>query len=461
MHEIEKLDKILRERAKKGNKLPPKIEQRIHGMRGNALPQPAPKDFAEGIRKASHQATMDQRQLTISNLSLDVEPTDLGNFFKGYDVESISIAYDSITDVPTGSAYVDFKATEAANGAMQALNGKMLLGKVVVLEVSKAGSNVAEVDAEVPDAIIVLSDDEDDDDDAVAAQDAGVMTLDLRPKQVMTYDSVGEKDFPILISDDESTSFSDVHEPLTPASDISESVNLGNPTKTDSKSKIPYESTRARDLARRIQKWTETEPKFVKINVRAASHFQTLVEEGGDFIRFKGRLPRKKRRDRILEHRASLVRPRSPEPDDEPKESNDVPMEIEAEPESVSEGSGDRFLPVYTDQHTDQDQLKLVRDYLDMQNAQRANYNLQPLELWAPEIGPLTSNTIIDPEGEPDRKVTKDYIAEAARWNDAVAKGHLKLQQEMTARARNKAYGLSVRKFQIPLRRSARLQAKN
>lgn len=109
----------------------PELEEYLSNMRGQALPQSAPAEVSAAIREAMRMAASEERQLLLSNLPLDVTAVRIDRFFAGFDVESIAIAYDSITEMPVGTAHVDMKTSEDAEAALDRLSGKSMMGRRV------------------------------------------------------------------------------------------------------------------------------------------------------------------------------------------------------------------------------------------------------------------------------------------------------------------------------------------
>lgn len=109
------------------------LERYMSHMRGQALPQSPPPEFVATMRNAMRKAASEGRQLILSNLQLDFTAVDIDRFFDGFEVETIAIAFDSITELPTGFANIDFHTPVDAQLAVQYLHGKDLKGKKVTL----------------------------------------------------------------------------------------------------------------------------------------------------------------------------------------------------------------------------------------------------------------------------------------------------------------------------------------
>ena len=128
------IDALLRLQAKQQRArrdMDPELEEYLSNMRGQAIPQSAPAAVSAAIREAMRKAASEERQLWLSNLPLDVTAVRIDRFFAGFDVESIAIAYDSITEMPVGTAHVDMKTSEDAEAALHRLSGKSIMGKRV------------------------------------------------------------------------------------------------------------------------------------------------------------------------------------------------------------------------------------------------------------------------------------------------------------------------------------------
>ena len=110
------------------------LEAYMQSMRGQALPQSPPGAFLAAIQKAMRKAAGERRQLVVSNLPLDVTAVGIGRFFGALQVEMIAIAYDSITDLPTGFANVDFNTAKDAQAALKYFSETSLRGEMVTLE---------------------------------------------------------------------------------------------------------------------------------------------------------------------------------------------------------------------------------------------------------------------------------------------------------------------------------------
>jgi RNA recognition motif-containing protein len=429
MHEIETLDRILREGAKKGNKLPAKIVQRIHGMRGNALPQPAPKEFAVAIRKQTSRAVTDQRQVTITDLSLDVEAADIEKFFKEFEVESISMAYDSITDLPAGRAYVDFKARHEARQAVLILNGRTLSEKAVRLEISKESPFDAEDGFDAPDAILILSDDDDAD-----ADDSGVSLPALESDASMANDLHGGRDEPIVISDDEIDTLGNVLDRSLPASRSAQTASGPKKSRKLRKPRWPSALKKARKLAIRVATGT-TKPHGVTTDNPS---FNAAIDESHDIVTVQDRKDPENRADIKQANRAVKLAQHI--------DTRSDSIDVDEDSASLSEASLNQSRRIEPSQDTYQDELQLVRDYMDMQNAQRAKYDLKALQLRESEFEIMRSNTIVDPEGCPERAVGRKYMRQARKWYAAMNNERDGARRSLRKRARRDALAVFTRK---------------
>ena len=110
--------------------------EHLLGMRGHALPQPAPAGFSAVVRSSTQEAVSEKRQILLRGLSLNANAADVATLFAGYLVESIAIAYDSATELPTGLATIDMSTTENAQAAVQHLSEKTILEKKITLELN-------------------------------------------------------------------------------------------------------------------------------------------------------------------------------------------------------------------------------------------------------------------------------------------------------------------------------------
>ncbi|EEP79469.1 hypothetical protein UREG_04315 [Uncinocarpus reesii 1704] len=77
------------------------------------------------------------RRLYIGNLAYATTEGELKEFFKGFNVESVSIPVNPRTDRPVGYAFVDLATAQEAQAAIAALTGKDILERRVSVQIAR------------------------------------------------------------------------------------------------------------------------------------------------------------------------------------------------------------------------------------------------------------------------------------------------------------------------------------
>lgn len=106
----------VRSTAPIGNQLTQLAEHQL-GMRGQALSQPAPATFAAIVRESTRSALTEKRQITLTNLSLDANAADIEALFADFVVETIVVAFDSVTALPHRASYSRHDHTPRCSGS--------------------------------------------------------------------------------------------------------------------------------------------------------------------------------------------------------------------------------------------------------------------------------------------------------------------------------------------------------
>lgn len=74
----------------------------------------------------------------VSNLNFQIETNTLKNLFEPYgEVTSALVVRDKMSDKSRGFGFVEMKEEEAANAAITVLNGQIIDGKALMINVSK------------------------------------------------------------------------------------------------------------------------------------------------------------------------------------------------------------------------------------------------------------------------------------------------------------------------------------
>lgn len=84
------------------------------------------------------------RRLYIGNLAYATTEGELKDFFKGFNVESVSIPVNPRTNRPVGYAFVDLATEQEAQAAIAALTGKDILERRVSVQIARKPEPAAE-----------------------------------------------------------------------------------------------------------------------------------------------------------------------------------------------------------------------------------------------------------------------------------------------------------------------------
>lgn len=77
-------------------------------------------------------------KIYVGNMSYDIKEDDLRQVFSEFgQVESVAIINDKMTNRPKGFGFVEMASSEAAQAAINALNGKELKGRAIIVNEAK------------------------------------------------------------------------------------------------------------------------------------------------------------------------------------------------------------------------------------------------------------------------------------------------------------------------------------
>ncbi|EAS30604.3 glycine-rich protein [Coccidioides immitis RS] len=107
-------------------------------MANTSLNEPTNGTPAATAEIGATAASADEgRRLYIGNLAYATTEGELKEFFKGYNVESVSIPVNPRTNRPVGYAFVDLATAQEAQAAIAALTGKDILERRVSVQIAR------------------------------------------------------------------------------------------------------------------------------------------------------------------------------------------------------------------------------------------------------------------------------------------------------------------------------------
>lgn len=434
--ELVKLDALLRIpgqnlSAKAQEDLREELERRTRDMRGHTLLQPPPPAFAASLRQGLERAALEGRRIAMGALPISVTVAGIESFFNVYAIESISMTHDNVTELPTGSAYVDFKSHVDAQHALQSLCSKKFQGNEITLALSRDIQNRVKDDGIVRSATNTSHE----------TFETGPLTLvpELRNLRFAEPNTQRDND----LSDDESSRLSTpvttrvkltpklqfVERPLPKNRPFIEKPVNGRPlSRTRKPSGHAHREWPAMSKARNL-----VNGNIPPLNGSRGSQRKSMPV----VIAETGQSPPNALEDSLAQ--MSLV--------DDDRAHYTTPTEL-----------GQTMVTTNLGQSVQQGDCKLLREFLDMQNDYRAKANFKPLELRLSGDGCLESSIITDLQISSQCQVTEQHIQAAKRWSAREAKRerNLRNRKRKAKKREKKAKRAAKRKQKRNARRPMR-----